>query len=50
MSAPSPRISCKDVIIVIQNDSKLKKVFGTKFSPSYLKFLSENKPKSFTKK
>jgi hypothetical protein len=45
MLAPSPRISCKDVINLIQNDKKLKKVFGNKFSASYLKFVSENKPK-----
>ena len=48
MLVPSPRISCKDVIILIQNDKKLKKVFGNKFSASYLKFLSENKPKAIT--
>jgi hypothetical protein len=45
MLATSPRISCKDVMNLIQNDKKLKKVFGNKFSASYLKFVSENKPK-----
>jgi len=46
MAAPVPRISCKEIMTLIQDDKKLKKIFGKSFSTTYLEFLSDlkNKP------
>jgi len=46
MAEDAPRISCKKVMALIQDDKKLKSIFGKSFSTTYLEFLSnlKNKP------